>query len=70
MSRGEYLMIKKYRLLRNMTQEELAEKVDLTPRQIQRIENGTSRPSLKTLKLIIEILEITDEDIVKLIEEL
>ena len=63
-------MIKKYRLLRNMTQEELAEKVDLTPRQIQRIENGTSRPSLKTLKLIIEILEITDEDIVKLIEEL
>ena len=63
-------MIKKYRLLRNMTQEELAEKVDLSPRQIQRIENGTSRPSLKTLKLIIEILEITDEDIVKLIEEL
>lgn len=63
-------MIKKYRILHNITQEELAEKLNLSPRQVQRIENGTSRPSLKTLKLIIEILEISDEDIIKLIKEL
>ena len=63
-------MIKKYRILHNITQEELAEKLNISPTQDQRIENGTSRPSLKTLKLIIEILEISDKDIVKLIKEL
>ena len=62
-------MIKKYRILHNITQEELAEKLNISPRQVQRIENGTSRPSLKTLKLIIEIL-VSDEDIIKLIKEL
>lgn len=63
-------MIRKYRIMRNITQEELAELLNITPRQVQRIENGQSRPSLKTLKLIIKILEISDEDIVKLIKEI
>ena len=56
--------------VRIITQEELAELLNITPRQVQRIENGQSRPSLKTLKLIIKILEISDEDIVKLIKEI
>ncbi|MFR5856673.1 MAG: helix-turn-helix transcriptional regulator [Bacilli bacterium] len=63
-------MIREYRIMRNITQEELAELLNITPRQVQRIENGQSRPSLKTLKLIIKILEISDEDIVKLIKEI
>ncbi len=63
-------MIRKYRIIKNITQEELAELLNITPRQVQRIENGQSRPSLKTLKLIIKILEISDEDIVKLIKEI
>ena len=63
-------MIREYRIIRNITQEELAELLNITPRQVQRIENGQSRPSLKTLKLIIKILEISDEDIVKLIKEI
>lgn len=63
-------MIRDYRIMRNITQEELAELLNITPRQVQRIENGQSRPSLKTLKLIIKILEISDEDIVKLIKEI
>ena len=63
-------MFRKYRIIKNITQEELAELLNITPRQVQRIENGQSRPSLKTLKLIIKILEISDEDIVKLIKEI
>lgn len=63
-------MIREYRIMRNITQEELAELLNITPRQVQRIESGQSRPSLKTLKLIIKILEISDEDIVKLIKEI
>ena len=60
-----YINIKK-----NITQEELAELLNITPRQVQRIESGESRPSLKTLKLLIEILEISDEDVVKIIKEI
>ena len=63
-------MIREYRIMRNITQEELAELLNITPRQVQRIESGQSRPSLKTLKLIIKMLEISDEDIVKLIKEI
>ena len=63
-------MIREYRIMKNITQEELAELLNITPRQVQRIENGQSRPSLKTLKLIIKILEISDEDVVKLIKEI
>ncbi len=63
-------MLKEYRIKKNITQEELAELLNITPRQVQRIESGESRPSLKTLKLLIEILEINDEDVVKIIKEL
>lgn len=52
-----------------MSQEELAEKLNLSPRQVQRIENGSSNPSLKTLILIIKVLQISDKDIVKLMKE-
>ena len=63
-------MLKEYRIKKNITQEELAELLNITPRQVQRIEIGESRPSLKTLKLLIKILEISDEDVVKIIKEI
>ena len=63
-------MLKEYRIKKNITQEELAELLNITPRQVQRIESGESRPSLKTFKLLIEILEISDEDVVKIIKEI
>ena len=43
-------MLKEYRIKKNITQEKLAELLDITPRQVQRIESGESRPSLRTLK--------------------
>lgn len=63
-------MLKEYRIKKNITQEELSELLNITPRQVQRIESGESRPSLRTLKLLIEILEISDEDVVKIIKEI
>lgn len=57
-------MIKKYRKIHNLTQEKLAELLDISPRQLQRIESGQTETSLKTLKKLIKILDISDEDIV------
>ena len=63
-------MIREYRIKNNITQEELAEKLNISPRQVQRIEAKQSKPSIKTLKEIIKILNISDDDIVKLIKEI
>ena len=63
-------MIREYRIKNNITQEELAEKLNISPRQVQRIEAKQSRSSIKTLKEIIKILNISDEGIVKLIKEI
>lgn len=63
-------MIRKYRIKKRLTQEELAEIINITPRQVQRIENNQSEPSLKTLRKLIKFLEISDEDIIKIIKKL
>ncbi len=62
-------IIKKYRMKWGYSQEKLAEMMDLSPRQIQRIENGYSDTSLKTLRMFISILKISDEDIVKIVKD-
>lgn len=62
-------MIKEYRKKKKITQEKLAELLDISPRQLQRIENGSSETSLKTLKKIIKVLDISDEDIVKFLKK-
>ena len=64
------MMFKKYRLLRGLTQEQLAEKVEITWRQMQRIEKGNSLPSLLTLKKLILVLEISDKDVADYIKSL
>lgn len=62
-------MFKEYRKKRNLTQEELAEVLQISTRQVQRIENSESIPSLKLLKKIITILNINDNDIIKYIRK-
>ncbi len=57
-------MIKEYRNLRGLTQEELAEKAELSWRQLQRIEKNEQDTSVKTLKKLIQVLEISDKDII------
>nr|WP_321405581.1 helix-turn-helix domain-containing protein [uncultured Carboxylicivirga sp.] len=51
-------LIKELRLQKGMTQEELAEKTELSSRTIQRIENGEVDPRAYTLQMIAKALEV------------
>ncbi len=60
---------KTYRETMKLTQEELAELLEISPRQLQRIENKESNPSIKTFRKLIKVLKITDADILKIVKE-
>ena len=51
-------LIKELRIKKGMTQEELAEKTEVSARTIQRIENGEVDPRLYTLQMIAKALEV------------
>ena len=55
--------IKEQRQRRMLTQQQLAEKVSLTPGFISRIETGNKKPSLEVLLSICETLNITLNDL-------
>lgn len=51
-------LIRELRLKKGMTQEELAEKTEVSSRTIQRIENGEVDPRAYTLQMITKALEV------------
>lgn len=51
-------LVKELRVKRGMTQEELAEKTEVSARTIQRIENGEVDPRAYTLQMIAKALEV------------
>ena len=51
-------LIKELRIKKGLTQEELAEKTELSARTIQRIENGDVDPRAYTLQMIAKALEV------------
>jgi transcriptional regulator with XRE-family HTH domain len=51
-------LIKELRIKKGMTQEELADKTEVTARTIQRIENGEVDPRAYTLQMIAKALEV------------
>lgn len=55
--------IKRIRRLRNLTQEQLAEIIDISPRSLSNIEVGTSFVKAETLERIIDSLNITTEEL-------
>lgn len=55
--------IKKYRKKVGLTQEELANKIRVTPKYIQFIESARRTPSLKLLKKMSKILKIKVKEI-------
>ncbi len=57
-------MIKEYRKKRGYAQEQLAELIGISPRQLQRIEANEENTKIKTLKKIIKVLNISDEEII------
>lgn len=62
-------MIKEYRLKKNLTQEQLAEKLDISSRHLQRLENSEEKTTVKTLKKIVSVLEIPNDEIIKYIRK-
>ncbi len=61
------MSIKEYRKQKGYSQIQLANLVGITLRQMQRIENNECDTSLKTLRKLIVILEISDNDILSYI---
>ena len=55
--------IKKYREIKNLSQEFLAEKVDLSREYICNIENGKKYVSLRKLFLIADTLDVKFSDL-------
>jgi len=63
-------MIKENRIKNNYTQEQLAEMLGISTRQLQRIEKNENETRIKTLKNIITILNISDKEILDYIHKL
>ncbi|MFQ9298036.1 MAG: helix-turn-helix domain-containing protein [Clostridia bacterium] len=62
-------MIKEYRIKNNYTQEQLAEIINISPRQLQRIEKDEDKTKIETIRKIIKVLNIPDEEILKYIKK-
>jgi len=60
-------MIKENRIKKKYTQEELAELLNITPRQLQRIERNEAETKISSLKRIVAILDIPEDEILKYI---
>ena len=58
-------MIKENRIKKKYTQEKLAELLEISWRQLQRIEKNENNTKITTLKKIIKMLDIPDEEIIK-----
>jgi transcriptional regulator with XRE-family HTH domain len=57
--------LKEIRTCLNISQKELSEKTRLTLRTIQRIENNEVKPSLHSIKVISEALEIESSELIE-----
>lgn len=60
-------MIREYRLKNHLTQEQLAEMLDISSRHLQRLEYEEEKTTVKTLKKIINVLDIPNDEILKYI---
>ena len=55
--------IKRIRKKRGLTQEQLAEKIEISARNLSNIELGNSFPKSETLEKILMVLDISTEDL-------
>ena len=62
---GRKLGVNIFTLMQNsgISREELAEKLDISWRHLQRLEHNESNTTVKTLKKLIKVLKISDKDI-------
>ena len=61
-------MIRKYRQLKNLSQEELAEEINISWRQIQRIEQNEEKTRITTFKKLVQVLNIPDDEIINFLK--
>lgn len=62
-------MIKQYRLAKHLSQEELAEEIGISWRQLQRIEHSEENTRVSTFKKLVKSLNVPDEEIIKFIRK-
>lgn len=62
-------LIKKYRREKGLTQEQLAEALGISTRQLQRVENKEKEISMALFRKIVKILDFSDNDIVDFIKD-
>lgn len=62
-------MIKENRIKKNYTQEQLAEIINISPRQLQRIEKDEDKTKIETIRKIVKVLQIPDDEILKYIKK-
>ncbi len=62
-------MIKEYRLINKLSQEELAEKIGISNRHLQRLEINEQNTRLLTFKKIVKALNISDDEILTFIKK-
>ena len=62
-------MIKENRLKKKLTQEELAEIIDISWRQLQRIEKNENETRVETLKKIVKALDIPNDEVIKYLKQ-
>lgn len=62
-------MIKENRLKKKLTQEELAEMIDISWRQLQRIEKNEEETRVQTLKKIVKALDIPNDEVIQYLKK-
>lgn len=62
-------MIRKYRHISKLTQEELAEEIGISWRHLQRLEKNEENTRVLTFKKIVKALNIPDDEILKFIKK-
>ena len=62
-------VIKENREKRGYTQEELAEIIEISPRQLQRIEKNEDKTKIGTIRKIIKVLKIEDKEIIEYLKK-
>lgn len=61
-------MIRHYRLQNKLTQEELAEEIGISWRQLQRLEYNEEKTRISTFKKIVKVLKIPDDEVLRFIK--
>ncbi len=58
--------LKELRQVRNLTQEEMAELIEVSPRTYRSYESGKTKPRVETFKRIVIALETTADELLEM----